>query len=264
MSGIFEHFHERVGTAKTALRSGRADLSHIEGKKLLEVGSGFGTAAIACEQAGVAEYLGVDLWPFGSMAERLDNQSYGIRLIYEQAMPMERHGDFNFFEGPVEKLVSLKNYFDFAFMVDVLEHVPDEASKSIARTVFEMLKPGGTVITQTGGLWLSSLGHHLWDTPWSEPWAHLKANYHPSLEGNGVSPFRLDAYLTLGKTTHAEIKERFVGAGFEVAREFVGYDSLDLWLQHKDGILPEFTDRYPEDVFRQNISEYEFVKPASA
>ena len=259
MSMTAKVFEQRVTDCKWALTLAGSDLGYLRNAKLLDIGSGYGAMAIACERAGVAEYLGVEPWPFGAQVARLEGKDNGSRICYERAMPIQRRNNFTFFEGYLEKLVGPTDYFDVAILSDVLEHIPD--ASSIAKSAFPMMKPGGIILASTGPLYLSAMGHHLWDSPYGEPWAHLKPGYKPTLAG--VSSYRLQNFLELGKCSHQDIKDWFESAGFEIVKDQLLNSSVELWQDHKQHISPELLNKYPEELFLAAASRLIFRRPFS-
>lgn len=257
MTLSMQDFEDRVESCGWAMRFADASLSHIHGAKVLDVGSGYGAMAIACERAGAVEYLGVDPWPFGASVARLDGTEYGARLCYEKSMPAERRSAFMFFEGFIEKLRGWSDHFDVALLFDVLEHIPD--ANAIVGKIYEMLRPEGITIAITSPLYLSSQGHHLWGTAWGAPWAHLKRGYEPS--SKDVSPYRLQNYRELGKCTHPDIKKMFEVNGFVLAKETIVKEEIAFFNQHRQDIKPELFDEYGISRFLETSSRLVYRKP---
>lgn len=249
-------FEERVHSCNVALSFGSPtkDLNFLRGKNVLDVGCGFGAMAVACQRAGVSKYLGVDPWLFGSRAARLDDKDPGYLLAYERAMPEQDRDNFSFFMGYVENIQG-KARFDVAVFMDVLEHIPNPAP--IISALYRLLKPKGIVIANTAPHWYSAMGHHLWDSSYGAPWQHFTKDYRPQL-GPGVSPFRLDAYETLGKCTVSDIKTRFEAGGFKTLDEMITKDDPEEWEKHKHSLDPDILSRTPEHLFLERWSRFTF------
>lgn len=185
-----------------SLRSGR----------FLDIGCGMGNAVVAALKHGANLALGVDrsLEEFGhhfSASEfPLICQHYNVdprKSLLLQANIF----DLGFYD----------NGFDYIFMLDSIEHVPDP--KRFIDFAFQAVKPGGVFLLDTCPLYYSKGGHHLWgyfpvDTL---PWAHLRYDFNHQL--SSVDQWSLERFHELNKTTHSQVRNYIIEAGFEIQEE---------------------------------------------
>jgi len=105
-----------------------ADFSKYNGKNVLEVGCGIGTAAQSFAENG-AIYSGMDL------------SDYSIELAQKRFDIFQLAGNFVVDDIETPKTPILNTQYDLVYSFGVLHHTPD-AAKAI-RNIYNCLKPGG-------------------------------------------------------------------------------------------------------------------------
>lgn len=106
---------------------------NLKGKVVLDVGSGRGEVVNYCSKKGAQRVIGID---FSKEVIRLaldfNRGNPNIELIEMEAK------DINF-----------QNVFDVVFMLDVIEHIPDEEMELIYSNIYAALKQNGILILNT-------------------------------------------------------------------------------------------------------------------
>jgi SAM-dependent methyltransferase len=139
----------------------QAMLPPIAGKRVVDLGCGFGWFCRWAAEAGAASVLGLDLSE--KMLERARAEGGGI--VYERA--------------DLETLALPKAAFDLAYSSLAVHYVPDFSR--LARTVATALVPGGTFVF--------SMEHPLYTAPTAPGW----------IDRDGKTVWALDAYLAEGE-----------------------------------------------------------------
>jgi SAM-dependent methyltransferase len=138
-----------AGRSKLRVLLGERLFELCRGKDVLDFGCGAGGEAV--ELAGVASSVyGLDIVPRLLDEARRHAARSGV----------ERSCTFST-ELPAQKV-------DLIVSLDSFEHFDDPAS--VLRTMFDLLRPGGQVITSFGPTWYHPYGGHLFSV---FPWAHL-------------------------------------------------------------------------------------------
>jgi SAM-dependent methyltransferase len=134
-----------------------ADL-RIEGRRVLDLGCGYGTTAIWVAQRGPRRVLGVDINDV-SLAQRLLDERYPhLRDVVE----FRQVGiDADRLEG---------EQFDLILSKDTFEHVGDP--EGYVHEMRRLLAPDGEIVIGFGPTWKSPYGGHL-SFMTKLPWAHL-------------------------------------------------------------------------------------------
>jgi SAM-dependent methyltransferase len=135
--------------SKLTMLLGEELLARIRDRDVLDYGCGSGTEAI--EMAGVARSVyGLDIVPrlLAEAAAQAREAGVADRCTFGSVPPAE----------PVDVIVSL----------DSFEHFPDP-ERELDR-MFELLRPGGSVVASFGPTWYHPYGGHLFSV---FPWAHL-------------------------------------------------------------------------------------------
>jgi len=109
------------------------NLSHLSGKKVLDIGCGGGILTEAMAKAG-ADVYGIDMGPGPIEIAKLHLLESGLSVNYEQ-IPAEEFAAKN------------PGTFDVVSCMEMLEHVPDPSS--IVAACAKLVKPGGDVFFST-------------------------------------------------------------------------------------------------------------------
>lgn len=161
-----------AGRSKLRVLLGDRLLEACRGKDVLDFGCGAGAEAV--ELAGVARSVyGLDIVP------RLLDQArrHAIASAVEDICTFGT-------EPPTEKV-------DVIVSIDSFEHFDDPAS--VLQTMFDLLRPGGQVITSFGPTWYHPYGGHLFSV---FPWAHLifteaaLIRWRSDIRSDGATRFR--------------------------------------------------------------------------
>ncbi|MEP6835927.1 MAG: class I SAM-dependent methyltransferase [Gemmatimonas sp.] len=124
-------------------------LERIRDRNVVDFGCGYGTEAV--EMAGVARSVfGLDILESSLAVARANAARAGVEgnCTFGTTVPRDS----------VDTIISLDSFEHFG--------QPD----AILNTMFDLLKPGGQVITSFGPTWYHPLGGHLFSI---FPWAHL-------------------------------------------------------------------------------------------
>jgi SAM-dependent methyltransferase len=135
--------------SKLVVLLGENLLERIRDRDVLDYGCGSGAEAV--EMAGVARSVfGLDIVPrlLEEAAERARAAGVATRCTFGSVPPAE----------PVDIIVSL----------DSFEHFPDPEGE--LERMYQLLRPGGSVIASFGPTWYHPYGGHLFSV---FPWAHL-------------------------------------------------------------------------------------------
>jgi SAM-dependent methyltransferase len=229
------------------------------GKRVVEIGSGFGCGAIAAIRNGAASYLGIEPEPFGSRLVQLEGTDPGYRLAYERAAGSIDKSRARFFEGFANEWPTAD--FDLCLIADVMEHVGNPAA--IARDAAGILKPGGVVLASTAPLYYSAPGHHLFDVFRDQPWAHLRSDFGTSGLRQLASEYLVGEFETLNRVTHAELLQAFADAGLELVSERTIPDENHRFRDYEHLISAEHKERVTAEVFDQCVSQILARKPSA-
>lgn len=132
----------------------------LDGKKVIDIGTGDGLIAKSLSHLGNCDVLGVDL-------KELDYQFLELSTD-GQCTPACRH-QFSFLKIDPKKRMSFHDEFDLAISWSAAEHIMDFQGTS--DDVFRSLKKHGLFFLQTYPLWNSAWGHHLFE--WLPRYFHL-------------------------------------------------------------------------------------------
>ena len=134
--------------SKLAALLGDSLLDELAGRTVVDFGCGEGHEALEMARAG-ARVIGVDIQPemLSRARERARSEGLAERCHFVSALT-----------EPADLVISL----------DSFEHFADPLS--ILQQMYQMLRPGGAVITSFGPTWYHPYGGHLFS---AFPWAHL-------------------------------------------------------------------------------------------
>lgn len=124
-------------------------LSQVRGARVIDFGCGVGAEAIELAQAGAAHVTGIDIQESLLAEGRARAQALGL-------------GDRVSFTGTAGGVA------DVIVTLDSFEHFSDPVE--ILDRMYQLLRPGGTVLASFGPTWYHPLGGHLFSV---FPWAHL-------------------------------------------------------------------------------------------
>ena len=110
----------------------------LPGKKILEIGCGYGAEMLPCALQG-AEVYGVDL---SESRVSFANEAAARYDVRAQA----RIADARQLDFP-------DCTFDAVFSSDFLEHVTEDVKEAVFREAYRVLKPGGMLVSKTPNLW---------------------------------------------------------------------------------------------------------------
>jgi SAM-dependent methyltransferase len=228
------------------------------GRRVVEIGSGFGCGAIAAIRNGASFYLGIEPEPFGSRLVQLEEADPGYRLAYERAARSIDKSKVRFYEGFADEWPSAD--FDVCIIADTMEHVGDPAA--IARDAANLIRPGGLVLASTAPLYYSATGHHLFDLFRSEPWAHLRGDFDPSGLRQRESDYLVSEFETLNGVTHAELLKAFASAGLELVSQRTIDAGVFQFSDYEHLIAAEYKRSLPVEVFDECVSQILARKPS--
>lgn len=133
------------------------DLSHLKGKKILEIGCGGGGKIIYIAEKYKAEVVGIDLnLNFLSQAKSKAQEKWVQNKVCFIAMNAL---DMDFWDWE----------FDIILMSDVLEHIPE--TERLMKQVLRVLKTDWKVLFDFAPYY-HYFWHHMWDTI-QIPWLHV-------------------------------------------------------------------------------------------
>lgn len=161
-----------AGKSKLKVLLGERLFEECRGRDVLDFGCGSGAEAV--ELAGVARSVyGLDIVP-----RLLDEaRKHAARSGVERSCTFSS-------ELPAQK-------FDLIVSLDSFEHFGDPAA--VLQSMFELLRPGGRVITSFGPTWYHPYGGHLFSV---FPWAHLVFSepalirWRSDIRSDGATRFR--------------------------------------------------------------------------
>lgn len=105
-----------------------------EPKRILDVGCGAGATLRQMAHAWpVHQYYGVDLSPF---------------YIREARRRLQHVPEVTLIAGNAERMAFRDNYFDAVVSVYLFHELPKEARRNVAREMFRVLRPGGTLVIE--------------------------------------------------------------------------------------------------------------------
>jgi SAM-dependent methyltransferase len=134
--------------SKLAVLLGETFLEQLAGKTVVDFGCGEGREAIEMARAG-ASVIGIDIQPEALERARANARAAGVA---------DRCRFASVLTEPVDLVVSL----------DSFEHFADPLA--ILGIMYDMLRPGGAVVSSFGPTWYHPYGGHLFSV---SPWAHL-------------------------------------------------------------------------------------------
>jgi SAM-dependent methyltransferase len=205
----FEHPADLVSAAhddayfEDEIERGRelvAELPPIEGKRVLEIGCGFGGMLVALADAG-ADATGVDV----------DQRRAG----YAAARGLDAY------VADAEHLPFNGETFDLVVSDSVMEHIPD-VPKAL-QEAHRVLRVGGIFYASWGNSWLTYNGPHLVKAL-GIPWIHLLFSDRTIVEAleaqkqTGRWPtsyldYKINDFLSMGRTTRRSLRAAAKGTG---------------------------------------------------
>ncbi|MBU0534997.1 class I SAM-dependent methyltransferase [Patescibacteria group bacterium] len=109
----------------------------IEGKKVLDAGCWTGTLEGEIKKEGIkCELVGSDINKDALATARRNFPEYTFQ-------------ELDLINPPKVFLEKYKNFFDTVFILDVIEHVPQDTETAVLKTLGELLKPDGSLVLST-------------------------------------------------------------------------------------------------------------------
>ena len=106
---------------------------NLKNKVILDIGCGRGEVISYCAKNGCKKAVGIDFSREGlDIAREVNRDAPGVELIEMEAKDME-----------------FKDEFDVVFLLDVIEHIPDEEMRLVYPKVYAALKDSGMVVLNT-------------------------------------------------------------------------------------------------------------------
>lgn len=116
------------------------DLLDLTGKRILEIGYGRGESArYMFQKKAIAEYVGVD---FSEVAYEIAGET--LSSIPAGAWRLEVADALEFMRGQ-----RFQSYFDAAFILDTIEHIPCSEVLELLPLILQSLKSGGFLVVDT-------------------------------------------------------------------------------------------------------------------
>jgi len=143
----------------------------------------------------------------------------GFDAIDTAIFPVREDDASLLIEGDIFAVRFAPRAFDCVIMLDSVEHVPDPAA--FIGYAHRVLDDGGHFLVDTGPLYYSIVGHHLWGQfPAARyPWVHLWRDFERLIAAKAVDQWSLDRFQALNKVTHDELRDMFAKAGFDIVAE---------------------------------------------
>jgi len=138
-----------AGKNKLKILLGEQLLADLKGKVVVDFGCGEGAEAVELAKAGVSKVIGVDIRESALQRARQGARDAGLAEQCE------------FCQVPTEQAHAIVS-------LDSFEHF--EQPGHILQIMFDLLTPGGFVVTSFGPTWYHPYGGHLFSV---FPWAHL-------------------------------------------------------------------------------------------
>lgn len=132
--------------------------ANFAGKRVIDIGCGYGDVAIGLAKAGARSVLGVDLDESRVECARKNAAAEGVAHL-------TRFETLDFVHGQ-----RIEEEFDHVLSIASFEHILD--LRDCLRRIHDILAPGGSLMTRFGPLWLSPYGAHMFDFT-RVPWVHL-------------------------------------------------------------------------------------------
>lgn len=209
----------------------------LRGKRILEIGCGFGEHCAAAREMFRAEVVGIDPWP------RIDDGPFA-------------GGDFFVQEDITAPSVRTLGEFDFIASYDVFEHVeqPEKGIENVAR----LLRPGGVAFLKYNLYRGRSATHIVHRT--NAPWAQLLLSPEEIEARYGIAP------AWVNKLTYAHYLHYFARAGLSVEGEgYVWARIPDDFLQtHWEKLKAYPRDELDRDFMRVRLAKREHVTPPAS
>jgi SAM-dependent methyltransferase len=248
-SNLSRDFLERLAAARWFI--GQHPIEMFPGSSVLEVGFGGGQGLIAASEAGARALVGVDPEPFGAAARR-----FGLPVDPEQdflqwaEMYPTLFCRMEFYQATLEDSALVQETFDVCLAQDTLEHVKD--IRGIASKCFDLLKPGGYFLSDTGPLYYSRLGSHLWSCFSADVvnWVHLRKDFEELLIRYSVGPFFLWEFEHLNRATALDIRGAILEAGFQIEHELLRMSEQQHLEEARQYLRPEFNTDQSSDLLR--------------
>lgn len=233
---------DRVQNAYEKIR--RSIPENIRSGRFLDIGCGIGNGVIAALQNGASLSVGIDR-SFSEFGHEFSIDEFDkICDIFDVDSKKSIMLECNIFESRFSP-----NTFDYAMMLDSLEHVP--TPEKFIQYAFECLRPGGFFLIDTCPLYYSPVGHHLfaWFSEGDDPWPHLRIGFEEKCENFAVDAWSMERYRELNKVTHDQIRNYLIDAGFAISHEERGEpndERLKLYKKYRSSFDPslEFDERW--------------------
>jgi SAM-dependent methyltransferase len=197
------HAHQKIATTvPVELRTGR----------FLDIGCGLGNGVVAALQHGARLAVGIDrsFEEFGHILAPSEAVCSRYGVDAQKALVIE---------GDVFQMRFHEGSFDYALMLDSVEHVPDPGA--FFQWARSAIRPGGYFVVDTCPLYYSRMGHHLWPCfpPETVPWLHLRDDFEELLDKRRIDTWHLERFRELNRATHDDIRAALLRSGFDLVSE---------------------------------------------
>ena len=115
----------------------------LEGKSILDIGSGLGRVDLYLATKNIVQILGVDLAPY--------MVSQASALLAKEQHTLKGSVSFSVLQNSTNLKEFADNSFDIVFSKEVFYHIPLEGKQEYLQEIYRVLKPGGKVVIADWG-----------------------------------------------------------------------------------------------------------------
>jgi glycosyltransferase involved in cell wall biosynthesis/SAM-dependent methyltransferase len=189
----------------------------------LDIGCGIGNGVIAALRHGASLAIGVDI----------DLSLFAHEFVPAEFRAICRHFGVDadralLIEADLLAMKLLPGTIDLCIMLDAAEHVP--SPWRFIQIAHDCLAEGGYFVLDASPLYYSPVGHHFFHlfSRETDAWIHLRPDFESCLPMANDSEWHEQNFRRLNRVTHQELRDAFIGAGFNLLREDRGKENADL------------------------------------